>query len=121
MSRLAIACLVLTFLLGCATEGAVNKPFFKPMSVGAADEVYRVCGTTLGVSCSMNPALNRLTVTIDQTGTPEETQRGVAFVATYYCRLSRIEGNDENTVLLVRPDGSQVGRPCSLIGTVDQE
>jgi hypothetical protein len=73
------------------------------------------------VSCSMNPQLNRLTVTIDQTGTPEETQRGVAFVATYYCRLSRIEGNDENTVLLVRPDGSQVGRPCSLIGTVDQE
>lgn len=120
MSRLAIAGLVLTFLLGCAHEGAVTKPF-KPMSVGAADEVYRVCGETLGVSCSMNPHLDQLTIVIDQTGTPEETQRGVAFVSTYYCRLSRIEGNDENTVLLVRPDGSQVGRPCSLIGTVDQE
>ena len=121
MSRFMLASLTLAFLLGCATqEGAITRPF-KPMSIGAADEVYRVCGTTLGVSCSMSPYLDRLTVTIDQTGTPEETQQGLAFVAIYYCRLSRIEGNDDHTVLLIRPDGSQVGRPCTLIGTVDQE
>lgn len=120
MRRLAFLAIVLTFFLGCASTPQPKQREFKPMSLGAADEVYRVCAQTLGVSCSMNPQLNRLTITIDQTGTVEETQRGVAFMSTYYCRLSRLEGNHENTVLLVRPDGSQVGRPCSLIGRTDQ-
>jgi hypothetical protein len=116
MSRLIIALSVLTFSLGCsglALTGAAAKPY-APMNIGAAEEVQDVCARTLGVTCTLFPT--QLTLTIDQTGTPEETQRGVSFMSQYYCRLMRIEGRGENGVLLVRPDGSQVGRECADIG-----
>jgi hypothetical protein len=116
MIRLAIAVLVLTFSLGCqgiAKTGAAKKPF-EPMSIGAAEEVQDVCARTLGVTCTLFES--QMTITIDQTGTPEETQRGVSFMSQYYCRLMRIEGRGENGVLLVRPDGGQVGRECADIG-----
>lgn len=118
MIRLAVATIVLTFSLGCSgmpKTGAATKPF-EPMSIGAAEEVRTVCARTLGVSCELKQS--QMTLTIDQTGTPEETQRGVSFMSVYYCRLMRIEGRPENGVLLIRPDGSQVGRNCSDIGTV---
>ena len=130
--RLAIATLVLTFSIGCVNSnnevtspdrwslpktGAVTKPY-QPMKIGAAEEVHQVCARTLGVSCALG--VNQLTLTIDQTGTPEETQRGVSFMSTYYCRLTRLEGQPDNTVLLVRPDGSQVGRSCTKIGTTTE-
>ena len=114
--RLAIAVIVLTFSFGCAglgETGAAKKPF-KPMSIGAAEEVQDVCDRTLGVSCTLHQT--QMTLTIDGTGTVEETQRGVEFMSVYYCRLMRIEGRPENGVLLVRPDGSEVGRECARIG-----
>lgn len=114
--RLAIAAIVLTFSFGCsgmAKNGAATKPF-EPMSIGAAEEVRSVCARTLGVSCEFYPT--QMTLTIDETGTIEETQRGVSFMSMYYCRLMRIEGKGVNGVLLVRPDGSWLGRECALIG-----
>ena len=116
MTRLAIATIVLTFSLGCTglmPTGAAKKPF-EPMSIGAAEEVQTVCDRTLGVTCEL--FASQMTLTIDQTGTVEETQRGVSFMSLYYCRLMRIEGRGENGVLLERPDGSQVGRECADIG-----
>jgi hypothetical protein len=118
MSKFATLVVALSFAIGCQNSLPASQERFEPLSLGASNEVYRVCGQTLGVSCSMNAFLHQLTITVDMTGTPEETQRGVAFVSTYYCRLSRLEGNEENRVLLVRPDGTQVGRACSTIGTI---
>lgn len=117
-TRLAIAALALTFSFGCAgiSETGAAKKQFEPMSIGAAEEVRAVCDRTLGVSCKFKQT--QMTLTIDGTGTVEETQRGVSFMSVYYCRLMRIEGRPENGVLLIRPDGSEVGRECATIGTV---
>ena len=121
MIRLVGIVLTLSLLMGCQSAPPPKAGQFKPLSLDASNEIYRVCEQTLGVSCSMNEQLNQLTIAVNMAGTPEETQHGVVFISTYYCRLSRVEGNDENRVLLLRPDGTQVGRSCSSIGTVENE
>jgi hypothetical protein len=120
-TKISFVVLLLVLSFGCASKPTpVDRTYgdnYKPMSLNAANEVFRVCSQTKGVSCSLNDTHDRLSILIDKTGTVSETKRGVLFMSTYYCRLTRLEGNDNTRVLLIRPDGSQSGRPCNLVGT----
>jgi hypothetical protein len=112
-----LALLLVTVMLGCAgaRQPQPTPRTWEPISIDAYKEVYHACSEVRGVTCAINIQRNHLSLYIDESGTPEETQRAVSFISTYYCRLSRLEGNYSSSLSLRRPDGSETGRPCNTL------
>lgn len=114
-----LLCVATLMLFGCQSGDLPAQKPIEPVLSDNSDAVYQVCDQTNGISCSINEQLNQLSIAIDRTIPPDETQRGVYFVSRHYCRLSRLSGDENNRVLLIRPNGTQVGRSCSTIEEIE--
>lgn len=109
--------LIMVALLGCVgiSQEQPTPRTWEPISIGAAREVYRACIEIRGITCAINSQRNHLSLYINESGTPEETQRAVNFISTYYCRLIRLGGNHHSSISLRHPNGSETSRPCNTL------